>query len=378
MNSLELTIANRNQKLNLAKIEQILCSEVEANEAIRLHCNETPFDIPQNLKQQLVDKMNDLAWNRYPEFHQTKLNALVAKEAGLSSENILLGNGSSQIIQQIVNCCSKFLSEAIIENPTFTFYHQVCQNERMPYKEWNINENDSFDLSNFPQVSEPSLIILTSPNNPTGAILALSTLETLLNQYNNCVFVVDEAYGEFGGESALPLVNEYPNLLVLKTLSKGYGLPSVRFGYAAGSASLIQLLKKYAAPFTINIFTELVVSEFLTNPLYINALKANQARVKNLRDFVFYLLNEMSGETTFKVLPSAANFLMLRFFDAELLEQVKNVLSARNILVSYPIAQSLRLTIGSEVEMSKVIRIIKQVLNQYKAVSNQLEEVIIS
>lgn len=360
-------IANRNQKLNLAKIEQTLWSEVESQEAIRLHCNETPFDIPQNLKQQLVDKMADLAWNRYPEFNQTQLNALVAKEAGLMSENILLGNGSSQLIQQIVNCCSKFLTEAIIENPTFTFYHQVCQNERMPYKEWSIGQNDCFDLSDFPQVNEPSLIILTSPNNPTGAILPLATLQTLLQQHSNCIFVIDEAYGEFGGESALQLVNEYANLLVLKTLSKGYGLPSIRFGYVAGSASLITLLKKYTVPFTINVFTELVVREFLTNPLLINALKANQARIKNLRDFVYYLLDEMADEMSFKVLPSAANFLLLRFKDAELLEQIKAVLHSRNILVGYPMPHCLRLTIGTEVEMNKVVRIIKQTLNQRKA-----------
>lgn len=355
-----------NQKLNLAKIEQTLWSEVEPQEAMRLHCNENPFDIPQNLKQQLVDKMTGLSWNRYPEFHQTKLNALVAKEAGLITDNILLGNGSSQLIQQIVNCCSKFLSEAILENPTFTFYHQVCQNERMPYREWSINENDFFDLRDFPKVNEPSLIILTSPNNPTGAILSLTTLQTLLKQNSNCIFVVDEAYGEFGGESALSLINEYSNLLILKTLSKGYGLPSIRFGYVAGSASLITLLKKYTVPFTINVFTELVVREFLTNPMLINALKTNQARIKNLRDFVYYLLDEMADEISFKVLPSAANFLLLRFYDNDLLEQIKNILSSRNILVAYPIPNYLRLSIGTEVEMNKVVRIIKQTLNQYK------------
>jgi len=367
MNGATQIIAGRNQKLNLSKIEQTLWSEIEPQEAMRLHCNETPYDIPQNLKQQLVDKMADLAWNRYPEFNQTQLNALVAKEAGLMSENILLGNGSSQLIQQIVNCCSKFLSEAIIENPTFTFYHQVCQNERMPYKEWSIGQNDCFDLSDFPKVSEPSLIILTSPNNPTGAILPLATLQTLLQQHSNCIFVIDEAYGEFGGESALQIVNEYSNLLVLKTLSKGYGLPSIRFGYVAGSASLITLLKKYTVPFTINVFTELVVHEFLTNPLLINALKAYQARIKNLRDFVYYLFNEMADEMSFKVIPSAANFLLLRFQDVELLEQIKAVLHARNILVGYPIPQCLRLTIGTEVEMNKVVRIIKQTLHQHKA-----------
>ncbi|RYU95981.1 pyridoxal phosphate-dependent aminotransferase [Emticicia agri] len=372
MNSAEQILSVNNQKSGYTQIEQTLWAELESKEVMRLHCNETPFDIPQNLKQQLAQKMIDLAWNRYPDFNQTQLHTLIAKEAGLAPENIVLGNGSSQLIQQIISCCSKFLSEAIIENPTFTFYHQVCQNERIPYRQWNISEEDYSDLTHFPQVSEPSLIILTSPNNPTGASLPLATLETLLKRYVNCIFIVDEAYGEFGGESALPLVNKYANLLVLKTLSKGYGLPGIRFGYAVGSASLISLIKKYTIPFTINIFTEAVVTEFLTNPSYKNVLKVNQARIKNLRDFIFYLLLEMSDETSFKVLPSSANFLMLRFYDAALLTQIKSALQARNIMVSYPIAQCLRLTIGTEIEMNKVVRIIKNTLNQYKCSIKEL------
>jgi histidinol-phosphate aminotransferase len=374
MKTTEQYIAENNQVSDYTQIEPMLWAEIGYNEVMRLHCNEMAFDIPQNLKQQLFNKMLNVTWNRYPDFHQTQLRTLIAKEAGLSAENIVLGNGSSQLIQQMVSCCSKFLSEAIIENPTFTLYHQVCQNEQMPYKQWNISEEDFFDLSNFPDVTEPSLIILTSPNNPTGASLPLATLETLLRRHTNCIFIVDEAYGEFGGESALSLVNDYTNLLILKTLSKGYGLPGIRFGYAAGSACLMNLIKKYTIPFTINIFTEFVVTEFLSNPIYMNALKANLARVKNLRDFVFYLLNEMADEKTFKVLPSDANFLMLRFYDSDLLNQIKNVFTARNIFVSYPIDQCLRLTIGTEVEMSTVVRLIKSALTQYKCTTKRLEE----
>ncbi|GAB3521591.1 pyridoxal phosphate-dependent aminotransferase [Emticicia fontis] len=374
MKTTEQLIAKTSQVSDYTAIEQMLWEELEQNEVMRLHCNETAFDIPQNLKQQLVNKMVNVSWNRYPDFHQTKLHTLVANQAGLTPENIILGNGSSQLIQQMINCCSKFLSEAIIENPTFTLYHQICQNEQMPYRNWNISEENTFDLNTFPQVNEPSLIILTSPNNPTGLSLPLATLQTLLKKHANCIFIIDEAYGEFGEQSVLPLVNEYANLLVLKTLSKGYGLPSIRFGYAAGSTSLINLIKKYTIPFTINIFTELVVTEFLSNPEYINALKVNQARVKNLRDFVFFLLDEMSDETSFKVLPSTANFLLLRFHDANLLEHIKTTLTARNILLSYPMTQCLRLTIGTEVEMMQVVRLIQYTLNQHKYASADLTE----
>lgn len=367
MNSIAQLAVTREIGTSYASIEQILLTEKYSSEPIRLHCNETPFDLPEELKQQLTLKMAEMAWNRYPDFHNTELTALIAEKAGVQFENILLGNGSSQLIQQIVNCCSKFLSTAVIEHPTFTLYHQVCQNERMPYQEWVLAEDGSYNLDTFPSITEPALVILTSPNNPTGATLPLSILETLLNQYPQCIFVVDEAYGEFGGESAIELVKKYPNLLVLKTLSKGYNLPSIRFGYVVGDAVLIQLLKKYTIPFTINIFTELVVRELLTNPVFTKALRLHQERIKNLRDFVYHLLGEMSSDNLFTVQPSAANFLLLRFQNEELLNQIKQALITRNILVSYPMPRSLRLTIGTEAQMHQVLRVVRQTLAQHRS-----------
>lgn len=375
MNSIAQLAEHCHIGTTFASIEQTLLTDRFPNEPIRLHCNETPFDLPEELKQQLTLKMADMAWNRYPDFHNTELTTLIAKKAGVQLENILLGNGSSQLIQQIVNCCSKFLSTAVIEHPTFTFYHQVCQNDRMPYQEWALTENGSYDLETFPKVTEPALVILTSPNNPTGVTLPLNLLVTLLNQHPQCIFVVDEAYGEFGGESAVELVKKYPNLLVLKTLSKGYNLPSIRFGYVVGDTVLIQLLKKYTIPFTINIFTELVVRELLTNPVFTKALRLHQERIKNLRDFVYYLLDEMSSHDQFSVQPSAANFLLLCFQNEELLNQIKQALTARNILVSYPMPQSLRLTIGTEAQMHQVLHIIRQALMQHRTAVLNLEPV---
>jgi len=295
----------------------------------------------------------------------------LANSVNLKSENILLGNGSSQLIQQIVNAASKFVSEAVIESPTFMLYHQICQNERLSFREWQLNDNGTFDLNSFPTISEPALVIITSPNNPTGASISNANLKNLLDLHPNCIFVVDEAYGEFANESAVELVNNYKNLLVLRTFSKGFGLPSIRFGFVVGNKDLIDMVRKHTIPFTINIFTELVVRESLTNPALMKIIKTNQDRIKNLRDFTHFLLTEISDETCFSVLPSASNFLLLRFYNSELLEQIKQILASRNILVSYPIANCLRLTIGNEVEMSKIVRVIKQNIEAFQ--SKQIE-----
>ena len=350
---------------DLATIEKIIFNEGSNHHPIRLHCNETPFDLPEELKQQLATQMAELAWNRYPDFHNTELTALIADHAGVLPQNVILGNGSSQLIQQIFSCCAKFLSVAVIEQPTFTFYHQVCQNERMAYQEWPLAQDGTYDLSTFPSVSEPALVALTSPNNPMGSVFPQALLEVLLEKHPQHIFIMDEAYAEFGNETAVSLIKKYTNLLVLKTFSKGYGLPSVRFGYVVGNAKLVKLLNKHTVPFTINIFTELVVRELLTNPAIANALHTNRERIKNLRDFVCYQLQDMANDGHFTVQSSAANFLLLRFEDEALLQQLKDTLAANRILVSYPIHNCLRLTIGTEVEMSRVLRVLKRCLVEY-------------
>jgi histidinol-phosphate aminotransferase len=367
MKKVEQLTATPNAQAYYESVEQLLRVERQAHQPVRLHCNESPFELPQALKQELVFKMADLDWNRYPDFHQKELKTLLAGRVGVSSDNILLGNGSSQLIAQIIGCCAKYYAKAVIESPTFTFYHQVCQNEHLPYEEWMIDEAGCFNLRSFPALTEPAVVILTSPNNPTGATLPLDQLEALLQQYPHCVFVVDEAYGEFGGDSAAPLVNQYANLLVVKTLSKGCGLPSIRFGYAVAGKPLMQLLNKYTVPFTINIFTEFVVRELLTNPAVAQAQQAHCERIKNLRDFVYHLLCDITTDHPVTVMPSSANFLLLRFQDTSLLEHIKQALQAQNILVAYPVPQSLRLTIGTEVEMNRVLRIFKQILMRYRS-----------
>lgn len=366
MNSIAQLAVPREIRKSFAFTPQTISVETPETVA-RLHCNETPFDLPEALKQQLTAKMASLAWNHYPDFHNTALKTLIAQQANVTSENILLGNGSSQLIQQIVSCFSKVFSTAILESPTFTFYHQVCQNERMSYKEWVLSPNTGFDLASFPQVTEPALVVLTSPNNPTGATLPLAHLQTLLEKHPECVFVVDEAYGDFGGETALSLVQRYANLLVLRTFSKGYGLPSVRFGYAAGNAALIQLVKKYTIPFTVNCFTEVIVSEALSNTEFIEFQQANIQRINNLRDFVYQLIDEVATPHTFSVQPSSANFLLLRFHDEDLYNNLKFALQANRILVAYPLQNCLRLTIGTEVEMHRVVRLLKKTMAQHKS-----------
>lgn len=353
-----------------AAIENKLPADGQPNPAMRLHCNETPFDLPLELKQQIATKMAELAWNRYPDFYNTELTALVAENAGVQPENVVLGNGSSQLIQQIFHACATFLSVAVIENPTFTFYHQACQNARMTSLEYALSPDGSYNLDAFPAINEPALVVLTSPNNPMGSTLPREVLETLLQQYPQCIFVVDEAYAEFANESAVELVKQYTNLMVLKTLSKGYSLPGIRFGYVVGCAALMQLLRKHTVPFTINIFTEVVVRELLTNPAVANALRLTRERVKNLRDFVHFLLQDLATDTdTFTVLPSVANFLLLRFHDAEPFEQVKRAFANRGILVSYPMPNCLRLTIGTEVEMNQVVRLLKHTLVQCRCLA---------
>lgn len=350
MKTLDILTATENQSQGF----------IEENTPIKLNRNESPFDVPESLKQSITNKMVALSWNRYPDFHQTDLTQLLADSVSLKTENILLGNGSSQLIQQIFNCFSKFISEAIIENPTFTLYHQICQNERLSFKEWHLNEDGTFNIESFPAINEPSIVIITSPNNPTGTIFPKNELSKLLKLHPECIFLVDEAYGEFATESSIDLISEFSNLLVLKTFSKGFGLPSVRFGYVAGSKVLIDLLRKHTIPFTINIFSEMIVREALTNHEFQKIIRENQERIKTLRDSTQKLLSGMAKENHFAVIPSQSNFILVKFQDTELFNEMKQMLVSRNILVNYPVANCIRITIGTEAEMNTFLQLFEK------------------
>jgi histidinol-phosphate aminotransferase len=361
----------RNQPKSLIDFDRLYSESQRSIHPLRLDRNEMPFDIPRDLKEQLMAKLIDIPLNRYPDFYNSELTQLIAKSIGVEAENIVLGNGSSQLIQQLVGCLAKVFSKAIIEKPTFSFYHHVLANERMPYQEWELTEDGVFELAQFPPVNEPTLVMLSSPNNPTGALLPHETLRQLLETYPNSVFIIDEAYAEFGGPSAVALINEYANLMVLKTFSKAYGLPGLRLGYVVGGASLIQLVKKHTVPFTINIYTEAAVKELLTNPAFEQAVRISRERVKNLREFVCYLLDDLSTPNSFAVYPTGTNFLLMRFDDASLYEAVRDMFAKRKILVSYPMDKTIRLTIGTEPEMLEVVRLMKHAVNQQKAFYNE-------
>ncbi|GAA4464705.1 histidinol-phosphate transaminase [Nibrella saemangeumensis] len=351
---------------DLTAVETSLWHELGTSQSIRLDLNEMPFDLPQELKQHIANKLISLNWNRYPDFYNWELTSLIAASAGVTTDSVILGNGSSALIQQLVSCFSKVYGQAVLEKPTFGFYHQVCAQERLPYQEWVLAEDGTYEIENFPRLAEPTLVMLTSPNNPMGTLLPLKDLRLLLAAYPDSVFVLDEAYSEFSNQSALSLVHEFANLMVLKTFSKGYGLPGLRLGYLVGSPSLVRLLKANTVPFTINIFTELVVKELLANPAFAQAVRINRERVKGLRDFSLYLLQELAGEDRFIVQPSGTNFLMLRFRNSELHQSLKDLFAQRGIRVSYPMPLTMRITIGTEPQMHQLVRLIKHVVNVSK------------
>ncbi|MFN8355573.1 MAG: histidinol-phosphate transaminase [Spirosomataceae bacterium] len=320
----------------------------------RLHFNEMPFDLPIHLKERVLNRMLNMPWNQYPD--NSNLTSLLADYYKVTPENILLSNGSSVLIQLIIRCFSKVFSHAIMESPAFGLYEQCCQQEQLPYQTWQLTHDFKYNLSTFPKHHEPTLVLLSSPNNPTGAVLDTASLKTLLERNPTSLFVIDEAYAEFEGTSAVPLTKQYSNLLVLKTFSKAFGLPSIRFGYVIGQMAPLALIRKHILPFNINLFTQVAAEEVLSIPAIMAQVSFNQMKLRQIRD-TFYRTICQQGSSFVETGTPTANFLFIRFHHAQYLPLLQKVFQQNGILIadwSQQCKGCLRISIGTAQEMQQV------------------------
>jgi histidinol-phosphate aminotransferase len=204
-----------------------------------------------------------------------------------------------------------------------------------------------------------AVTIVCTPNNPTGGILPLEAIERLCQDSDGLV-VIDEAYHEFAGTTAVPLLTRHPNLVVLRTFSKAMGLAGLRLGYLLAQPELVREVNKARLPYNVNIFTQTAALAALEEP---QALVANVGRLVRLREEVFTRLRALPG---LRVYPSRANFLLLELEQAAP-QAVFEALLARGILVrdvtSYPrLARCLRVSVGSEEENEALVVALQEAL----------------
>ncbi len=327
---------------------------------IKLNQNESPFDIPENIKDRILKKLKESRWNIYPDFVPEALYAKISSYYGFSRENIMLGNGSNEMIFTVLAASLEKEKKVIIPAPTFAVYGLISSNLNADITTVYLNEDFSFNTAGIiSECKSPgSVTILCSPNNPTGTSLKRTEIEEIIKASGGTV-IVDEAYIHFGGESVIDLVEKYDNLIVLRTFSKAFGLAGLRMGIMISNKNLIRELMKVKLPYNLNILTLITLEEMFDN---IGFVDDNVKKILAERDYLGELL---AGFKKLKVIPTSANFFLVKvedsasLFDALLQQGIR----VRDVS-SYPMLENhLRISVGSRTENDALIEALKKVLD---------------
>ena len=316
---------------------------------IRLNANENPFSLPEAVKKEIAQAIMQCDVARYSDSNATMLRQEIAAYVNYPSEAIVAGNGSSELIQLLMHAFLGSGERIVGGDPTFTMYMVIARVAGVQSVEVPLREDFSVDVEAMIATArreEARMIFLCTPNNPTGNPMPRSDIQQIIDE-TDCLVVVDEAYGEFASDSFLPLVEQHPRVVVLRTLSKAFGLAGIRVGYAVAGEVVARELNKVRLPYNLNSLSQLAATIVMQNP---EAIWERVAMIKRERLRLEKALFACQGVTPF---PSEANFILFR--TARSAQEVDAVLKSDKILVrdfsGHPLLPDcLRVTVGKPEE----------------------------
>jgi histidinol-phosphate aminotransferase len=330
--------------------------EYKGKEGIFLDANENSFGAPL-----ATGNKYDANLNRYPDPLQLQVKEKLSKIKGLPMQNIFLGNGSDEAIDILFRAfCNPGKDNIIVCPPTYGMYEVSANINDVSVKKIPLTKDEfQLDLNSILNAidSQTKLIFICCPNNPTGNAVAWSSIKTILETFDGIV-VLDEAYINFASyRSLIPELLNYPNLVILQTLSKAWGLAGLRVGMAFASEPIIDLFNKIKPPYNINVVSQQIALDALNNIDKVNNwIKEIVTERQNLKVEIEKL------SFVLKVYPSEANFLLVKTIDAN---KVYHYLESKEIIVrnrnSVTLCEGcIRITIGTKDENKSLINALKQ------------------
>lgn len=331
--------------------------------ARKLNQNESPFDLPAALKAAILDRAADLAWNRYPPFAPADLQERLARRHGWTADGVLVGNGSNELIQATLAVTVGPGTAVVTPVPTFALYRLLTAVHGGRYVGAPLGPDFGYDLDALLRSARESgaaVVIVNTPNNPTGTPIPPGGVERLLRESGGLV-VVDEAYQDFGGPSAVPLLAEHPRLVILRTFSKAMAMAGLRCGYLLAHPALAAEIGKAKLPYSVNRLTLEAARVALDHPA---ELEAMVGRVRRARDRLLAGLRRLPGLEAF---PSAANFVLIRCRARPAAEVFRRLIEEHGILVrdvsaGPGLAECLRITAGTDDDVDAVLRALAAIL----------------
>jgi histidinol-phosphate aminotransferase len=346
---------------NLVRPEVLAMSAYHVADAegmVKLDAMENPYSLPESLQRELAQVLARVALNRYPEPNPARLCELIARKMAVpQGMEILLGNGSDELIQLLALALSRDGAAMMYPAPTFVVYSMSAVFTRMRAIPVALRDDFSLDADAFiarMREEKPALVFLAYPNNPTGVLYPEADVLRIIEAAPGLV-VLDEAYHVFAGKTFMGALPKYRNLVVLRTVSK-LGLAGIRLGYLAGHPQWVSELNKVRPPYNVSALTEAAAMFMLE---HLDVLEAQAAEIRAERAKLHTGLTALPGVTVF---PSSANFFLLRVPDAA---RTYEALCGQGVLVRnlHPaLANCVRVTVGTPDENRILLNALKEAL----------------
>jgi histidinol-phosphate aminotransferase len=332
---------------------------------VKLSSNELPYDLPEWLKKRISEEIAKIPFNRYPDPYATELREILAGLWGVKPENIVLGNGSDELILNLAIAVGEPYEGIVYPIPTFPMYRVVADTLGRPVYEIPLKENLDIDGAKTSEVlkgQNPALVFISYPNNPTGNLFSREKLERLMGDFKETLFVSDEAYYDFSGETFVKeAVKPGSNVVVLRTLSK-IGLASLRVGALIADEAFVREMFKVKMPFNVTYPSQVAAKVVLTEGL--DFIREAVKKVASERERLF---KELSGWKGIKVFPSRANFFLFKTpFDADTVhkELLKRGVLVRNVSYLPKLEGCLRVNVGKPEENYIFLETLREVLER--------------
>ena len=329
--------------------------------SIKINQNENPWDAPAEIKDEVLRRFAARAWSRYPDFVPVSLHEQLAKFASWKPDGVIAGNGSNELIQALLMVAVGQGKRVLISEPTFALYRQVATVLGGEVESVLLTRELAYDVAALVRTvkdKQPDVTIICSPNNPTGCLIESADLRRLLEIARGLV-VIDEAYHEFARQSAVPLLHDHANLIVLRTFSKAMAFAALRVGYLLASPELVTEIRKAVLPYNLNAFSQLAAEVALEK--YPTLLGPTVEAIIAERERLYTAISGIRG---LQPLKSEANFMIVKA-DTDP-KRIFEELLQRDILVrdvsGYPmLAEYFRFNVGTPEENDRLLRALNEI-----------------
>lgn len=328
---------------------------------VMLDANESPFDI----SKEIIDKIKSSAFssslNRYPDSRAEKLCRKLADYIGneITWDMVLTGDGSDELIGIVISSIVKKGGRVLLPVPGFSMYSiysLINEADIVEFKRGEDFKLDADELIKTANKENVSLVMLVNPNNPTGTLTPKEDLVKLAKNLN-CALLIDEAYYEFSKQTAVDLVNRFDNVIILRTLSKAWGLAGLRLGYLISNKYMVNELLKVKPPFNVNTLTQQISCDMLD---YKNIMESRVNFILTERERLYDELKKIEG---FKLFETHANFIFVKVPDADYLtKKLREMgIAIRNFNQNPETSNCVRITVGTVQENNRLIEQIKKI-----------------